>query len=143
MLHTEVPIITAGWGWCWVSELGTVLTHCSLTGLVLSILDPGCGVRVQDRPRLRTYFSQLIATTTALGVPRVLHACLPIRCGSSNRILRTPGDAIPSNGLPTRLPLGQYRPQGSLSHGATVSTTNRPARPLDSSESPRTHPLHQ
>ena len=71
-----------------------------------------------DRPRLRTYCYQLIAATTALGVARVIRACLPIRCDSSNRVLPTPGDAIPSNGLPPRPPPGQYRPQ-LLSHHTT------------------------
>ena len=45
------------------------------------------------------------AATTALGVARVIRACLPIRCDSSNRVLPTPGDAIPSNGLPPRRPV--------------------------------------
>ena len=62
-----------------------------------------------DRPRLRTYCYQLIAAATALGVARVIRACLPIRCDSSNRVLPTPGDAIPSNGLPPRPPPGKYR----------------------------------
>ena len=48
-----------------------------------------------DRPRLRAYCYQLIAATKTLGVARVIRACLPIRCDSSNRVLPTPGDAIP------------------------------------------------
>ena len=84
-----------------------------------------------DRPRLRTYCYQLIAATTTLGVARVIRACLPIRCDSSNRVLPTPGDAIPSNGLPPRPPLGQYRPQ-SPSHRTTLPSPNRTIRPSDS-----------
>merc|ERR1712185_204289 len=38
-------------------------------------------------------------------------AGLPIRCDSSHRVLPTPGDAIPSNGLPPRPPPGQFRPR--------------------------------
>ena len=34
---------------------------------------------------IRAYCYQLIATTTTLGVARVIRACLPIRCDSSNR----------------------------------------------------------
>ena len=52
-----------------------------------------------DRPSLRKYYYQLIAATTTLGVARVIRACLPIRCDSSNRALPTPGGAIPSNRL--------------------------------------------
>ena len=51
-----------------------------------------------DRSRLRTYCYQHIATTTAVGVGRVIRACLPIRCDSSNRVLPTPGNAAPSKG---------------------------------------------
>ena len=71
---------------------------CTLTSLINNRLSPS------DRPRLRTYCYQLIAATTALGVARVIRACLPLRCGSSNRALPTPGDAIPSNGIPPRPP---------------------------------------
>ena len=44
-------------------------------------------LHLSDRPRLRTYCYQLIAATTTLGVARVIRACLPIRCDSSNRVL--------------------------------------------------------
>jgi hypothetical protein len=56
-------------------------------------------------------FYQLIAATTTLGVARIISACLPVRCDSSNRVLPTPGDAIHSNGLPPRPTSGQYRPR--------------------------------
>ena len=90
-----------------------------------------------DRPRLRTYCHQLIAATTTLGVARVIRACLPIRCDSSNRVLPTPGDAIPSNGLPPRPPPGQYRPQ-LPSHHTTPLSPRRAVRPSDFTESPST-----
>ena len=92
---------------------------------------------LNDRPRLRTYCHQLLAATTTLGVARVIRACLPIRRDSSNRVLPTPGDAIPSNGLPPRPPPGQYRPQ-LLSHHTTPRSPHRAVRPSDSSESPPT-----
>ena len=63
--------------------------------------------------------SVLIAATTTLGIARITRACLPIRRGSSNRILPTPGDAIPSNGLPPRPPPGQYQPK-SPNHRTTM-----------------------
>ena len=88
-----------------------------------------------DRPRFRTYCHQLLAATTTLGVARVIRACLPIRCDSSNRVLPTPGDAIPSNGLPPRPPAGQYHPQ-LPSHRTTLLSPNRAIRPSDSTESP-------
>ena len=92
---------------------------------------------LNDRPRLRTYCHQLLAATTTLGVARVIRACLPIRCDSFNRVLPTPGDAVPSNGLPPRPPPGQYRPQ-LLSHHTTPRSPHRAVRPSDSSESPPT-----
>ena len=85
----------------------------------------------------QTYCYQLIAATTTLGVARVIRACLPIRCDSSNRVLPTPGDAIPSNGLPPRPPPGQYCPQ-LPSHRTTPLSPNRAVRPSDSTESPPT-----
>ena len=90
-----------------------------------------------DRPRFRTYCHQLLAATTTLGVARVIRACLPIRCDSSNRVLPTPGDAIPSNGLPPRPPPGQYRPQ-LPSHHTTPLPPRRAVRPSDFTESPST-----
>ena len=77
-----------------------------------------------DRPRLRTYCYQLIAATTTLGVARVIRACLPIRCDSSHGALPTPGDAIPSNGIPPRPPPGQYR-----RHLPTPHSTQPPPPP--------------
>ena len=88
------------------------------------------------RPRLRTCAHQLLAATTALGVARVIRAGLPIRCDSSNRVLPTPGDAIPSNGLPPRPPPGQFRPR-SPDRTTTLLATNQPANTPDSPESPR------
>ena len=88
-----------------------------------------------DRASLRTYFYQLIAATKTLGVARVIRACLPIRCDSSNRVLPTPGDAIPSNGLPPRPPPGQYRPR-LPSHRTTLLPPNRAVRHSDSPPSP-------
>ena len=73
---------------------------------------------------------------TALGVARVIRAGLPIRCDSSNRVLPTPGDAIPSNGLPPRPPPGQFRPR-SPDRTTTLLATNQPANTPDSPESPR------
>ena len=90
-----------------------------------------------DRPRFRTYCHQLLAATTTLGVARVIRACLPLRCDSSNRVLPTPGDAIPSNGLPPRPPPGQYRPQ-LPSHHTTPLSPRRAVRPSDFTESPST-----
>ena len=89
-----------------------------------------------DRPRLRTYAHQLLAATTALGVARVIRAGLPIRCDSSNRVLPTPGDAIPSNGLPPRPPPGQFRSR-SPDRTTPFLATNHPANTPDSPESPR------
>ena len=78
-------------------EPGRISDQASaLLGNLINRLHPS------DRPRLRTYCYQLIAVTTTLGVARIIRACLPIRCGSSNRALPTPGDAIPSNGIPPR-----------------------------------------
>ena len=85
---------------------------------------------------LRTYAHQLLAATTALGVARVIRAGLPIRCDSSNRVLPTPGDAIPSNGLPPRPPPGQFRSR-SPDRTTPFLATNHPANTPDSPESPR------
>ena len=63
-------------------------------------------------------------------------AGLPIRCDSSHRVLPTPGDAIPSNGLPPRPPPGQFRPR-SPDRTTTLLATNQPANTPDSPESPR------
>ena len=90
-----------------------------------------------DRARLRTYSYQLIAATTTLGIARVIRACLPIRRDSSNRILPTPGDAIPSNGLPPRPPPGQYHPR-SPNHRTTVLLPTREARHYGHPGSPPT-----
>ena len=68
-----------------------------------------------DRARLWTYSYQLITATTTLGIARVIRACLPIRRDSSNRILPTPGDEIPSNGLPPR-PL-----MANINHGHQIT----------------------
>ena len=85
---------------------------------------------------LRTYCYQLIAATTTLGVARIIRACLPIRCGSSNRVLPTPGDAIPSNGIPPRPPPGQYR-----RHLPTPHSTQPPPTPATHhSDSPESSP---
>ena len=73
---------------------------------------------------LTCYCYQLIAATTTLGVARVIRACLPIRCDSSHRVLPTPGDAIPSNGIPPRPPPGQYR-----RHLPTPHSTQPPPPP--------------
>ena len=90
-----------------------------------------------DRPRLRTYCYQLIAATTTLGVARVIRACLPIRCDSSHRVLPTPGDAIPSNGIPPRPPPGQYR-----RHLPTPHSTQPPPTPATPhSDSPESSPI--
>ena len=66
----------------------------------------------------------------------VIRAGLPIRCDSSNRVLPTPGDAIPSNGLPPRPPPGQFRSR-SPDRTTPFLATNHPANTPDSPESPR------
>ena len=63
-------------------------------------------------------------------------AGLPIHCDSSNRVLPTPGDAIPSNGLPPRPPPGQFRSR-SPDRTTPFLATNHPANTPDSPESPR------
>ena len=63
-------------------------------------------------------------------------AGLPIRCDSSHRVLPTPGDAIPSNGLPPRPPPGQFRSR-SPDRTTPFLATNHPANTPDSPESPR------
>ena len=93
-----------------------------------------------DRARLRTYCYQLIAAITSLGVARVIRACLPIRCDSSNRILPTPGDTIPSNGVPPRPPPGQYHPR-SPNHRTTTLLSIRTTHHSDSPGSPPTSPI--
>ena len=108
-----------------------------ISDTALSLLDRLISrLPTNDRPRLRTYAHQLLAATTALGVARVIRAGLPIRCDSSNRVLPTPGDAIPSNGLPPRPPPGQFRPR-SPDRTTTLLATNQPANTPDSPESPR------
>ena len=89
-----------------------------------------------DFPQVTAHASgnMLIAATTALGVSRVIRACLPVRCDSSNRVLPTPSDAIPFSGLPPHPPPGQNRPQPP-SHRTILPTPHRAVRPSDSSES--------
>ena len=108
-----------------------------ISDTALSLLDRLISrLPTNDRPRLRTYAHQLLAATTALGVARVIRAGLPIRCDSSNRVLPTPGDAIPSNGLPPRPPPGQFRSR-SPDRTTPFLATNHPANTPDSPESPR------
>ena len=112
-----------------------------ISNTALSLLDRLISrLPTNDRPRHRTYAHQLLAAmfhaTTALGVARVIRAGLPIRCDSSNRVLPTPGDAIPSNGLPPRPPPGQFRSR-SPDRTTPFLATNHPANTPDSPESPR------
>ena len=100
-----------------------------------------------DRPRLRAYCYQLIATrydhnlrscsrnTRLPPYPRrLLHfQSSPARSWRAG--------AIPSNGLPPRPPPGQYRPR-SPSHSTTLPTTSRAAHPSGSPVSPLTCSFH-
>ena len=57
----------------------------------------------------------------------------------SNRVLPTPGDAIPSNGIPPRPPPGQYRRRLPIPH----STQPPPTPATHHSDSPESPPTHR